>query len=481
MPKAVYTLIRELRRRICEWITRLKFLDGYAFDLARCVDMKELRLHGMKSHDFHVFMQKLILIAFCEMLPESVWSALTDVSLLFQIICSTTLDVVKVQELEDKVATILYNLEKIFSPSFFDSMEHLIVHLPYEAHVGGPVQYRWMYPFERFLKGLKMKVKNKAHVEASIVEVYLVEEISIFTSQYFEPQFLCKRNRLSRNDDLAMNNDTHIQQSIFNFPGRGSGASKKRWLSGSECHIIETYILTNCEVVTSYYKFEDPIIEELVATQLKYWFKRRVKDEINYMGNELLKLHYWGPTAEVTTFLCYFVNGYNFHTEHHNVGKSTFNCGVCVKSKSYTDMDSDFYGILEEVIQLDYPLIPNMQIILFKYRWVDPVRGMKVHPRYHLVDVNFKKVYQKNEPFILAQQAVQVYYTEYPSMKMGEVDWMAVCKIKARRVVNDSRWTEVAFQEDESIPTPQVLTDDHNYALHEPNSIQLVVDFNQQR
>ncbi|KAL0361200.1 UNVERIFIED_CONTAM: hypothetical protein Sradi_3804500 [Sesamum radiatum] len=102
----------------------------------------------MKSHDCHVFMQKLIPIAFRKMLPESVWSSLTEISLLFKIICSTTLDVVKVQELEDKVATILCNLKKIFPPSFFDSIDHLIVHLLYEARVGGLVQCRWMYLFE---------------------------------------------------------------------------------------------------------------------------------------------------------------------------------------------------------------------------------------------------------------------------------------------------------------------------------------------
>ncbi|KAL0417048.1 UNVERIFIED_CONTAM: hypothetical protein Slati_3536700 [Sesamum latifolium] len=83
MPKAVYTLTREQKRRICEWITRLKFSDGYASNLACCVYMKELWLHGMKSHDCHVFMQKLIPIAFREMLRESVWSGLTEVNLLF--------------------------------------------------------------------------------------------------------------------------------------------------------------------------------------------------------------------------------------------------------------------------------------------------------------------------------------------------------------------------------------------------------------
>ncbi|KAL0440441.1 UNVERIFIED_CONTAM: hypothetical protein Slati_2527100 [Sesamum latifolium] len=181
MPKVVYTLTREQKRRICEWIIRLKFPDGYASNLVYCIDMKELRLHDIKSHDCHIFMQKLIPIAFREMLPKSVWSALTEVSLLFQIICSTTLDVDKVQEFEDSVALIFCNLEKIFLPSFFESMEHLIVHLPYEPRVGGLVQYRWMYLFERFLRDLKMKVKNKAHVEASIVETYLVEEIGLFT------------------------------------------------------------------------------------------------------------------------------------------------------------------------------------------------------------------------------------------------------------------------------------------------------------
>jgi hypothetical protein len=40
-------------------------------------------------------------------------------------------------------------LDIIFPPLFFDSIEHLPIHLLYEAKVGGPIQYRWMYPFER--------------------------------------------------------------------------------------------------------------------------------------------------------------------------------------------------------------------------------------------------------------------------------------------------------------------------------------------
>ena len=51
--------------------------------------------------------------------------------------------------LNEKIAVVLCKLEIIFPPTFFDVMEHLTVHLAYEARVAGPIQYRWMYPFER--------------------------------------------------------------------------------------------------------------------------------------------------------------------------------------------------------------------------------------------------------------------------------------------------------------------------------------------
>ena len=52
------------------------------------------------------------------------------------------------KRLEEDIPIVLCKLERIFQPSFFDSMEHLPIHLAYEVRVAGPVQYRWMYPFE---------------------------------------------------------------------------------------------------------------------------------------------------------------------------------------------------------------------------------------------------------------------------------------------------------------------------------------------
>jgi len=51
------------------------------------------------------------------------------------------------------------------------------------------------------LFNLKKKVKNKAYVEASICEAYIVEEISTFISYYFKPHLKTRINRVSRYDD----------------------------------------------------------------------------------------------------------------------------------------------------------------------------------------------------------------------------------------------------------------------------------------
>jgi hypothetical protein len=59
------------------------------------------------------------------------------------------LNVDHIERLEKNIMETICKLEMIFPPSFFDSIEHLLVHLPFEAKVGGLVQYRWMYPFER--------------------------------------------------------------------------------------------------------------------------------------------------------------------------------------------------------------------------------------------------------------------------------------------------------------------------------------------
>ena len=53
--------------------------------------------------------------------------------------CAKKVHMNDVVRLQNNVAEILCKAERIFSPSFFNVMEHLVVHLPYELKVGGPM------------------------------------------------------------------------------------------------------------------------------------------------------------------------------------------------------------------------------------------------------------------------------------------------------------------------------------------------------
>ena len=75
-------------------------------------------------------------------------------------------------------------LFEYFPHSFFDIMLHLTVHLIREVRLCGPIYFRWMYPFERFMKILKGYVRNRNRPEGCIVECYIAKEAIEFCTEY---------------------------------------------------------------------------------------------------------------------------------------------------------------------------------------------------------------------------------------------------------------------------------------------------------
>ncbi|XP_028774325.1 uncharacterized protein LOC114731348 [Neltuma alba] len=445
-PIAKYTLNLEQRKAIVQWIKKLKLPDGYASNLARCVDMKEARLYGMKSHDCHMFMERLVSIAFAT-LPDDVFNPVAELSQFFKQLCSTTLMVDQLEILEQNIVVTLCKLEKVFPPGFFDSMEHLPVHLAYEAKVGGPVQYRWMYPFKRFLYTLKQKVKNKARVEASICEAYIVEETAMFCSHYFEPGMPPRITRPLRNDDGGESNLPVI--SIFNHPGRPSGECKARFLNDEEVEAAKRYVLMNCDEVQPYMmlfvqtlkedncQITENEIESQINERFPSWFKNHVQNHNNNIVDPFLHDIAWGPKRKVRTWPMYFINGYKFHTHSWALRKSTINSGVCIKGADYAQSEHDFYGIVQEIIEIEYMGLPVKKLVLFNCEWFDPTpnRGTRVYQQYGIVEVHGLRRYNKYDPFIIAQQAMQVYYTSYPCCRQ-KANWLAAIKVKARNIID---------------------------------------------
>jgi hypothetical protein len=108
---------------------------------------------------------------------------LAELSYIYRNICAKQISKKLMIQFEKQIAVLVCKMEKVFPPGFMNVMQHLLVHIPYEALVGGPVQFRWMYGQERELKKLRATVQNKARVEGCIAEAF-ASKGTIFSSQY---------------------------------------------------------------------------------------------------------------------------------------------------------------------------------------------------------------------------------------------------------------------------------------------------------
>ena len=149
-PPASYTLSPVERQGFCDFLKSIKYPDGYAANVSNCVTANGCKLVGLKSHDCHVLLQRLLPIGMRGYLPTEIGTTLFEFGTFFKQLCSKTLRVTDLEKLQEQIVLILCKLEKIFPLAFFDVMVHLAIHLPHEAMLGGLVQYRWMYPIERY-------------------------------------------------------------------------------------------------------------------------------------------------------------------------------------------------------------------------------------------------------------------------------------------------------------------------------------------
>ena len=147
LPAASYTLTTEEKTMFCETLYNLRVPQGYCSNFSSLVSLKDRKLIGLKSHDYHMLMQQFLPIAIRSIMPKSTRDGITRFCFIFKSICSKEIKVKELDKLQEELCVTLCLLEKYFPPSFFDVMVHLTVHLIREVKLCGPVCFRWMYPF----------------------------------------------------------------------------------------------------------------------------------------------------------------------------------------------------------------------------------------------------------------------------------------------------------------------------------------------
>lgn len=173
-PHAPYIFTDAEKKIFIKVVSAIRTPSGYGSALGK--HMKNSKFLGLKSHDYHCLIQQIIPVLSRSLLQPLQRTTLIRLGKSLSRICARVVDKNEIATLRLYVAETLCYLEICFPPSFFDVMEHTLIHLVDEVELCGPVGGRWMYPCERYLGTLKSFVRTKAHPEASMANGYTAEE-----------------------------------------------------------------------------------------------------------------------------------------------------------------------------------------------------------------------------------------------------------------------------------------------------------------
>lgn len=166
----------------------------------------------------------------------------------------------------------------------------------------------------------------------------------------------------------------------------------------------------------------------------------------NHVDDPFLKTLAWGFINRVESYPVYFVNGCCFHTSARAQNRKTNNSGVVLSGEQ-----SDYHGVIQDIIVIEYPGLPIKRLSIFNCKWFDPTpTGTRICRKYGIVEVKSTRRYNGKDTFIFAQQAEQAYFTPWPNPNSDRKNWFSVIKTKSRRTIQSP---DAPFQDDVNLGT----------------------------
>ena len=83
--QAPFSLTKAQKREVFHWMKHcLFFPDGFAANWMRSVNVETLRVQGLKSHDYHVWLERIMPVMIRGYVPEKTWRVLARLSFFFR-------------------------------------------------------------------------------------------------------------------------------------------------------------------------------------------------------------------------------------------------------------------------------------------------------------------------------------------------------------------------------------------------------------
>ncbi|GJR89338.1 putative transposase-associated domain-containing protein [Tanacetum coccineum] len=301
LPPAGYTLTNAEKDIFCETLHNIKVPEGYCSNFSSLVNLKDRKLIGLKSHDYHMLMQEFLPIAIRSIMHPPTRYAI-------------------IREYHKSMETIGIPPDK---------------HETYENEEGKP-----------------LSAGKSSEVSAELFQ----------------------KAHLRHKQNLKTEN-----------PGK-----------------------------------QIAFLENEHSKSFAKWLREEVERELAIDKESVSEIVRWisyGPHATVVKYDAYNINGYTFRTKCHdckvyqNSGVSLEAIDLHISKEVATTRQAYYYGVLQEIWVLDYRF---RQIPLFKCDWVNHKSGGVKRDKlgYTLVDLN--NLGHKVDPFVLASQALQVFYVKDP-------------------------------------------------------------------
>ncbi|XP_048599789.1 uncharacterized protein LOC125579921 [Brassica napus] len=375
LPPAAYWLSKKEKTIFLQRLSKFRGPDGYCGNIVNSVSVNPPNIGSLKSHDHHVLVQNLLPAALRGLLHRGPRISINKLCSYFNRLCQRIIDPEKLISMETEFMETMCQLERFFPPSLFDILFHLPIHLSKEARLGGPVHFRWMYPFERYMKTLKAFVKNYARPEACMAEGYLAGECVAFCLEFLKDS-VPVQEAVNRNEDIEV--DKVVVE------GRPLQKGVEVTLSDKDTYIAHHYVLMNM-TLWIYLLSKRMHLEELQANDARCTFRLN-----KYSHSNEIRWLAFGPRNVALAHKGFIIKGQRFHSDA--VKRKTQNSEVTYEAfsmcrSSARDMRQvadmlTYYGVIKEILLLDYHMF---KVLLFRCNWADTGHGVKEEDGFTLV------------------------------------------------------------------------------------------------
>ena len=206
-------------------------------------------------------------------------------------------------------------------------------------------------------------------------------------------------------------------------------------------------------------------IEQALKEEFPAWFKQHVRN-LNNVSDDLKSLAF-GPDQRVVVYPACNVNGARFRTVAREKNLRTQNSGIMTKASFSDQEETEYYGVLTEVLELQYMRNKHGErfVFLFRCDWFDlEGKNTKIKDDGYFKSVNTSAIRYKNDPFILASHAKTCFYLD--DTKLGD-PWKVVQTFSHRHVYDVPEKEHVNQGADQGNPDAYQEESSSDYIFHD--------------